>query len=68
MNISQKKTMRNNMKTRNPLANKYHRNGTITYWSVYRQVWQCDPMGDVPDRELAAWSPEEREKYLLKWK
>lgn len=44
------------------LKNKYHRDGTVTYWSVYQQVWA---RGDrVSDRELAAMSTEERERTI----
>lgn len=39
----------------------YHRDGTVTYWSVYDQVWIKRAV-DVPDQELAAMSSEEREK------
>lgn len=39
----------------------YHRDGTVTYWSVHNQVWV--PRADsVPAKELAAMSSDEREK------
>ena len=42
---------------------KFHRDGTITYWSVYRQQWvERSPVADIPDRELAAWSASERKR------
>lgn len=41
----------------------YHRDGTVTYWSVYQQRW-VSHAADVPDQELAAMSSEEREKVL----
>ena len=41
----------------------YHRDGTITYWSVHNQVW-VKRAADIPDRELAAMSNQEREKVL----
>lgn len=41
----------------------YHRDGTITYWSVYQQRF-VSRAADVPHRELAAMSSEEREKVL----
>lgn len=41
----------------------YHRDGTVTYWSVYQQQF-VSHAADVPDRELAAMSSEEREKVL----
>lgn len=36
-----------------------HRDGTITYWSVYEQRW-IEREDDIPDRELATMSTEER--------
>lgn len=41
----------------------YHRDGTVTYWSVYHQSWQHRvPAQDIPDRELAAMSETERRR------
>lgn len=37
-----------------------HRDGTVTYWSVYEQRWVRS--GGVPDRELAVMNRAEREK------
>lgn len=39
----------------------YHRDGTVTYWSVHNQVW-VKRAGSVQDRELAAMSASERER------
>ena len=36
-----------------------HPNGCVTYWSVYDSCWR-NYQANVPDRELAAMSPEER--------
>jgi hypothetical protein len=36
-----------------------HRDGTVTYWSVYREVWIYHDDA-VPDRELAAMNEAER--------
>lgn len=36
-----------------------HEDGTITYWSVYEQRW-IEREDDIPDRELATMSTEER--------
>ena len=38
-----------------------HRDHTITYWSVYDQVWErrVDPRL-LPDRELSAMAPTDR--------
>ena len=41
----------------------YHRDGAVTYWSVYQQQW-VKHATDVPDRELAAMSTDEREKMF----
>jgi len=43
------------------IKNTYHRDGTVTYWSVYNQVW-VGHSSDVPDRELAAMPSDERQK------
>jgi len=40
-------------------ANTYHRDGTISYWSVYEQRWQR-----TPDRELAAMDHTERKRAI----
>ena len=42
---------------------KYHRDGTVTYWSVYQQVW-VERAWIVPYRELAAMSEPERSKVI----
>lgn len=39
----------------------YHRDGTVTYWSIYDQVW-VSRASNVPDQELAAMSSAERER------
>ena len=41
--------------------NRYHRDGTVTYWSVYHQQW-IRRARTVPARELAAMCDDEREK------
>ena len=38
-----------------------HDDGTVTYWSVYEQVWH-HRAEVVPDRELAAMSAAERQR------
>lgn len=40
----------------------YHRDGTITYWDVYEQVWHRASSADISDRIMASFSHEEREK------
>lgn len=47
-------------------ASTFHRDGTISYWSVYEQRW-CRS-AQLPGAELAAMSEQERErvrKHLL---
>ena len=38
-----------------------HRDGTVTYWSTYRQQW-VKRASDVPDEEYGAMSREERDR------
>ena len=45
----------------NGIKNRYHRDRTITYWSVYRQLWVVRA-GRVPDRELSAMNEGERRR------
>lgn len=40
-----------------------HRDGTVTFWSVYKQVWVHRALS-VPDEELAAMNEAEREKVI----
>ena len=40
------------------MKNTYHRNGTVTYWSVFSQAWESRA-SCVPDRELAAMDRKE---------
>ena len=40
-----------------------YQDGTITYWSVYEQVWQ-HRASTVPDRELAAMDGRTRERVI----
>jgi hypothetical protein len=47
----------------------YHRDGTITYWSVYNQIWE-PRQNTIPDKELAAMNDKERvrvKKHLDKF-
>jgi len=41
----------------------YHRDGTLTYWSVYQQSW-CVHVVRIPDQELAAMNDTERSRIL----
>jgi len=38
-----------------------HRDGTVTYWSVYEQVWHHRAVV-IPDQELAAMTDSERKR------
>ena len=40
-----------------------HRDGTLTYWSVYQQSW-CVHVVRIPDREFAAMDATERSRIL----
>jgi len=42
----------------------YHRDGTVSYWDVYRQVWRRRPLRlVVVDREImTSFSEEERDR------
>lgn len=39
-----------------------HRDGQVTYWSVYNQIWRKSH--SVPDEELATMSGDERERVI----
>jgi DNA invertase Pin-like site-specific DNA recombinase len=41
-------------------ATKFHRDGTVTVWNVYRQGWERTAAADVDDRILASLSEAER--------
>lgn len=40
-----------------------HRDGTVTYWSVYRESWVRRAFA-VPDEELAAMNQQERARVI----
>jgi hypothetical protein len=41
----------------------FHRDGTVSYWSVYNQVY-IRRASTVPDNELAAMSGKERARVI----
>jgi hypothetical protein len=41
----------------------YHKDGTVTYWSVFMNQW-TQRACKVPDRELAAMNPDQRNKVI----
>jgi hypothetical protein len=43
----------NRRKTKGPYDPTYHRDGTVTYWSVYHQRW-VHRSRSISDEELAA--------------
>lgn len=52
-----------------PLAPTLHRDGSVTYWSIYDQRW-CHRAPAVPDEEYAAMAEQERiavRRHILKW-
>jgi len=51
----------NKTKSIRVLDTQFHRDGTITYWSVYKRVW-VRRASTIENRELAAMGPIEREK------
>ena len=42
-----------------------HRDGTVSYWSVYKQQWLRDEPINIPHRELAAMGEDRRRKIHL---
>ena len=42
------------------LKNTYHRDGTVTFWSVYQQVWTRCEASNIDRAELAAMNDSER--------
>jgi hypothetical protein len=45
------------------MKTKYHRDGSVTIWSVYEQVWRrCRSDNEIGDHEYAAMSEQERQK------
>ena len=38
----------------------YHRDGTVTLWDVYRQMWRRMKAANVPDQIMASLSVVER--------
>ncbi len=42
----------------------YHRDGTISYWSTYQQVWVRCLGVSISDEDFASMSPPERDKTI----
>jgi hypothetical protein len=47
---------------RDPYGCRYHRDGTVTYWSVYRQVWCRVSAADISDETLSTLTSAERDR------
>jgi hypothetical protein len=43
---------------------KFFKDGTVRWWSVYKQVWHRGLPSGVPDRELAAMDADTRERII----
>ena len=43
-------------------ANTYHRDGTVSYWDVYRQTWDRWPAAAIDDDVLATMTDTERKR------
>lgn len=41
-----------------------HKDGTVTYWSVCRQVWQRSDVHGISDEDLAAMSADDRKRIM----
>ena len=39
-----------------------HKDGAVSYWSVYDQVWKRQPAATIPDREIAAMPYSDRRR------
>ncbi len=44
------------------MKNKYHRNGEVTFWDVYRQCWQRLHAARISDRLLATMNDKDRDR------
>jgi hypothetical protein len=50
------------MKHKDLMANTYHKNGTVIFWSVYQQVWIRERAERISDREIAAMAIPDRDR------
>lgn len=50
------------MSTKRP---KFHIDGTVTYWSVFHQVWIRDPARLIACRDLATMAAPDRDRVRL---
>ena len=42
--------------------NIYHRDGTVTFWAVYEQVWARMRADEIDDKALATMTGAERDR------
>ena len=47
---------------RDPYGNRYHRDGTVTYWSVYEQQWRRAEASVISAETLATMTASERDR------
>ncbi len=47
-----------------PYKTKFHRDGTLTFWSVYEQRWNRTRAEHVSDENLASMSAADRKRTL----
>ena len=52
----------NNPTIKSEMQNTYHRDGTVSYWSVFARRWLRADAGRIDHQDLAAMSASEREK------
>jgi hypothetical protein len=44
----------------------FHKDGTVSFWCVYNQIWKRMKMDQIPPQNLASFSFEERSKIVNK--
>ncbi len=48
--------------TKNNLKTKISKDGRVTFWSVYEQVWKCRYASMIMSRDLATLTQRERNR------
>jgi len=43
-----------------------HKDGTVSFWCIYNQIWKRLNMEQIPPQNLASFSFEERSKIIGK--
>jgi hypothetical protein len=44
----------------------FHKDGTVSFWCVYNQIWKRLKMEQIPPQNIASFSFEERSKIIGK--